>query len=461
MRLGILFILLTILQSAFAQTFSKVERLSLNTRDFNEFGPVFYGNGIIFCSDRKTSLSKSYVNSETNKYFLNIYYVNNYSEKKAVFFHPDLNSIANDGPLCFNADSTIIYVSRNFDLENTRNELSKVGLFKHIKQDNGWSEAIAFEHNIKDYNTGHPWLSPDGNILFFSSDRPGGYGKFDIYYCIKDGDTWSAPTNLGSSINSDANEVFPFVHISQRLYFSSDRNPEMGFDIYYSAFSDSIYTVPVLLEPPINSTYDDFSFICDETAETGYFASNRRGSDDIYRFSSTFPIFNNCDTIVENIYCFTFYEESNYYLDTLPMVYEWDFGDGTKIKGLNADYCFPGPGLYHIYLNIIDTLTGDIFQNEANYLLNIEDIIQAHISCPDTVNIGSEVIFDASKTNLPESIIDQYYWSFSDGIKSTGISFTRIFEKAGTYKVNLGIHYDRTEAGEIKSTCVYKTIIVL
>ena len=99
---------------------------------------------------------------------------------------------------------------------------------------------------------------------------------------------------------------------------------------------------PVHLDPPINSKADDFGLITDKNMEQGYFTSTRDRSDDIFRFKTDIYAFYNCDSLKKNYYCFLFYDESFMDIDTLPLSYEWNFGDGERVKGIEAEHCFPG-----------------------------------------------------------------------------------------------------------------------
>lgn len=144
-------------------------------------------------------------------------------------------------------------------------------------------DLIPFKYNGT-FNTGHPTFTDDGNRMYFSSDRLGGYGQLDLWYTDwVDGD-WTIPQNAGPMINSPGNELYPKI-CNNRLFFSSDRRDQGygGLDLYYSSLTSSderLYN----LRAPINSAYDDFAVDFSDT-RTGYFSSNRIsgfGGDDIY-----------------------------------------------------------------------------------------------------------------------------------------------------------------------------------
>lgn len=136
-----------------------------------------------------------------------------------------------------------------------------------------------------------PSISADGKTLYFISDRPGGYGGYDIYRSIKnDKGEWGTPINLGPNINTTGNEKSPFIHPDGKtLYFSSDGWMGMGgYDIFYSRLNeDGSWSKPVNLGYPINSPDDEVGFLVSTDGTHGYFASNKfngKGGWDIYSF---------------------------------------------------------------------------------------------------------------------------------------------------------------------------------
>jgi len=308
----------------------------------------------------------------------------------------------------------------------------------------------------------HPSLSEDGSFLFFSSDIPGGFGGSDLFVCEWKNGGWSEPVNLGPKINTLQNEVFPFIHSSGRLYFSSDKPGGVGrLDIYYSEKVNNEWITPIPLEPPINSRFDDYGFIIDAFKKDGFFSSDRQRSDDIYSFNVLYPMFENTKRMEVNNYCYVFYEEGAQNPDSLNFMYEWDLGDGTKIRGNEVDHCYTGPGEYTVLLNVIDRLTGDVYFNEAAYQVPVEDIEQVYINCPDTVVVGQEIEFDGKRTNLKNFDIKTYHWDMGDGRRTRGISTTHIYTAPGEYIVQLGVASKPDKQGNAEKMGVFKNIVVL
>jgi outer membrane protein OmpA-like peptidoglycan-associated protein/tetratricopeptide (TPR) repeat protein len=180
---------------------------------------------------------------------------------------------------------------------------------------------VKLPFNHIDYSCTHPFISADGQTIYFSSNMLGGYGGFDIYMAKKTASGWSAPVNMGKKINTVMNEGYPFVS-GEFLYFSSDGHPGFGgLDIYrYNFETEEIEN----LDKPINSSFDDFSYIQLNPSE-GYFSSNRNsndGSDLIFHFKNSTSVQSDMQTQTpdENI---SFMKLNictvNYYTsDTLP-----------------------------------------------------------------------------------------------------------------------------------------------
>lgn len=135
-----------------------------------------------------------------------------------------------------------------------------------------------------------PSLSSDGRMLYFSSNRPGGYGEYDLWMSVRKEDgSWSTPENLGDSINSSGFDQSPFIHPDNRtLYFSSNGWPGMGaYDIFLSRrIGERQWSAPVNLGYPINTNHSEQGLIVNAGADMAYFFSNRLSGkgQDIFSF---------------------------------------------------------------------------------------------------------------------------------------------------------------------------------
>ncbi len=101
---------------------------------------------------------------------------------------------------------------------------------------------------------------------------------------------------------------------------------------------------------------------------------------------SSIPTFTDCKPQEENEYCYVFYEPNNNELDTTVLAYEWDLGDGTKIRKLKAEHCYSKTGNYLVQLNVVDLLTNQVALNQASDSFLVEDIEQPYITASDTVS---------------------------------------------------------------------------
>ena len=158
--------------------------------------------------------------------------------------------------------------------------------------DDEWTEPKSLGPNI---NRNDSWesqasLSSDGKVLFFASDRPGGYGGADIWYSQRNSDgTWRKPVNLGPIINTPQDERSPFLHTdSKTLYFSSSGHDGMGGqDIFFSKLDEkNRWTPPTNIGYPINSENNEVDFFVSLDGKTGFFSSNNIDNKDwnIYEF---------------------------------------------------------------------------------------------------------------------------------------------------------------------------------
>ena len=152
-----------------------------------------------------------------------------------------------------------------------------------------WSEAQDLKlFSDSSITVGHPSICATGDTLYFVSDAPGGYGGKDIYMAINSGGAWDDIRNLGPTINTSDDELFPYIRQDGRLYFSSKGHPGYGgLDLFYAIPEDTIWTV-FNMGAPFNSMGDDFGITFAGASEDGFFTSNRgqkKGYDLIYSFT--------------------------------------------------------------------------------------------------------------------------------------------------------------------------------
>lgn len=445
----------------------KVRKMSFNSGAFSEISPVIVKDGIIFCSSRRFSALKDRTTYDGRRLY-NIFIAE--QKDTAEWSTPEeikseRSSLFNNGPLSIASDGKTVYFTSEVETGNIakkKNYKNHLGLFIAELSGTDLVSMRPFKYNNTEYEVAHPSVSRDGKYLFFASDMPGGQGGSDIWYCEFINNDWSAPVNLGPEVNSAASENYPNIHPSGRLYFTSSRTGGLGkLDIYYTSLYLGKWEVPTHLPSPINSPADDFAFVAGDNLQTGYFATNRENSDDIFKFASTIIRKASCDSLIENSYCFRFLEENAVKYDTIPFRYEWKFGDGEKASGIVVEHCYPGPGTYIVQLDVVNLITKEVLSNEKTDTLVLTDIEQPYITFPDRIMSGQNIRLSAANTNLPGWNIAQYYWNFDDETADLGKEVAKTFMRPGRYNVQLIVTSEPEPGGITRETCVSKNINVI
>ncbi len=275
----------------------KITTLNINSQQ-SDFGPTFYQGGVVFASARKdaANLAKQKYKRD-NSAFLDLYY----SKIKADStmggvdrFNPHVNTKFHESSTTFYDNEQKVLFTRNnyFEKKILKSSSGDVNLkiFQAEKgADGNWINIKGLPFNSDEYSTGHPSITSDGKRIYFVSDMPGGYGASDLYYTDWENGTWSVPVNMGELINTKGSELFPFIYQDKYLYFASNGHLGMGgLDIYQVDLkTDEV----VNLGYPVNTNFDDFALIREQSGHSGFFSSNRsggKGNDDIYRFDHVF-----------------------------------------------------------------------------------------------------------------------------------------------------------------------------
>ncbi|GAB3516829.1 carboxypeptidase regulatory-like domain-containing protein [Emticicia fontis] len=303
---------------------------ALNSRQ-SDFSPMFYKNALVFVSAREeggiikrvfmqnqtpfldlfvfpdtTQLRKDNIAmkksgagaiSTSTTSLSNLEKADEEKEEKPLTkveqFSKTLNSKYHEGPATFFKDyKKLIFTSNNRSKGKNRvssDGITKLKLYMASETNKGWGNIVDLPFNSNEYSCGHPALSPDDTKLYFVSDMPGGYGGTDIYVTEYRDGQWSSPVNLGREINTEGNEMFPFIDENGDMYFASDGHEGLGgLDIFYVELREGIPMSEVKnLGAPINSPKDDFGLITDAGRSRGYFSSNRKrgyNDDNLYSF---------------------------------------------------------------------------------------------------------------------------------------------------------------------------------
>ena len=241
------------------------------------------GNYLIFT--RMTAASKAFPSLQEDFY---VSKNENNAWLKAMPLTNKINTVRNEGAPSISADGTVLY----FAACERKDGAGSCDIYYSFNRGNYWTTPKNLRAVNTEYWESQPNLSADGRHLFFTSNRPGGYGAKDIWAIDVDVDgTWGKVYNLGERINTSQNEISPFLHFDNKtLYFASDGWPGMGSkDIFVSRKqSNGKWSEPENLGYPINSQETDNSFFVNTSGETAYFSSERKGGygkEDIYKFS--------------------------------------------------------------------------------------------------------------------------------------------------------------------------------
>lgn len=275
--------------------------------DADDFGAVFYKNGIIFSSSRSEGIQFIRKKDQvTGDAYLNVFMNNDTSKNEIERIKGNVNTLLyNSGPVCFDSTQNKIYFTRNNVLQgetgaSKKGEI-KLKIYEATSENDVFKDVKALEFNGEEFSNAYPTITPDGKRIYFTSDRAGGKGGKDIFMSEFKKGKWQKPLNV--SINTAGNERFPFIHPDGCLYFSSDGLTGLGgLDIFkaYPVNGDTTGTQFERTEnmgKNFNTSRDDFSFMANSLYTEGYFASNReggKGGDDIYHF-----FFENCLTNVQ------------------------------------------------------------------------------------------------------------------------------------------------------------------
>ena len=325
-------------------SFWKIGYTNLNTLG-SEYSPMYYNQGLIFSSNRQAGRYVKHIFEWDNTPFTNLFVVDKLEKIRSV--DPDsvseqpllkttkkvrindddtaptsndtktlgqyaagstylsapglestatltkllggkVNSKYHNGSAAVFPDGSIMFTRNNYIKGQTQKSTDGVIKLKlYMASGRGLKKITEFPYNSNEYSTGHPTLNPAGNILIFASDMPGGYGGTDLYFSVRSGKgPWTRPVNLGKKINTEGNEMFPYLDRAGKLYFASNGHAGLGgLDLFEVVLKEmKPVGTPKNMGAPINSSKDDFALIISDDAKGGFFSSNRKGTDDIFSF---------------------------------------------------------------------------------------------------------------------------------------------------------------------------------
>lgn len=266
-------------------------------------GLLLVGNGYRKLRLNDGSESKPATDKRTYQPYYKAYVYQQYSQGNSTMY---LESLLPEvlrkydyhiGPACFNNAEDTLYITVNEQVtpavtqkKGAVNGVRRLALYRAVKRNDIWSPLeILPGLNIDGFSSSHPALNQHGDLLYFVSDRPGGFGQTDIWYSEKQPDSsWGKPVNCGARLNTVAAETFPTFNEEGVMYFSSKGHPGMGgYDIYRATGSKGEWETPLNMRSPFNSGADDMGLVLKRNGYEGFFSSNRTGgmgADDVYHF---------------------------------------------------------------------------------------------------------------------------------------------------------------------------------
>lgn len=307
--------------------------VSLNS-EFSDFGGYTFQDKFYFVSSRNQTRKTYGWNKEPA---LDLFVADNnsgiLSNTKEV--EGDINTNFHEGTVAITKDGSTIYFTRN-DYLNGKYRKDDAGvnhlkIYKASLVNGQFQDVQDLSINAISYSNANPALSPDERKLYFSSDRPGGYGASDLYVVdIEEDGSLGEPQNLGGAINTEARENFPFMDQDHILYFSSDGHLGVGgLDVYYTKSTNQGFLPPQKLGLPLNSNADDFAFTYNSKTEMGFVSSNRvnkkeaKPIDNIYKAKLVHPLQQtsilaevvdlNSEESIQNAHVIFYDEEENEY----------------------------------------------------------------------------------------------------------------------------------------------------
>ncbi|MGL2964912.1 OmpA family protein [Flavobacterium sp. RSB2_4_14] len=265
-----------------------IAETNIKSNGQSDFGAVLTNENTLYFVSTRNSSKKT--DKWINQPYLDIFKATR--SESGTFSEPtsvsELNTAYHDGPVTISSDGNTMYFARDGHSEgqyennkSTKTKIGQQGLYKATKKDGKWTQIEALPFNSTSYSITHPSLSKDGKTLYFASNMPNSLGESDIWKVSIEANGYGKPQNLGPNVNTPGKENFPFITDDNTLYFaSSGKQGFGGLDVFKVDLNKKEEAQNV--GKPVNSEKDDFSLSFNTTANVGYFASNRNGTDAIF-----------------------------------------------------------------------------------------------------------------------------------------------------------------------------------
>ncbi len=277
-------------------TLNKVRKLSINS-PMADIAPSIMDDLLLFSSARGEGAGGATKYKWDNEPFLNLYTaeLKGAEAVNALVMRKEINSRYHDGTASYDRNTERLYFTRDNFLYGTADRSKdgqmKLGIYSSKVRpgeygQKEWGPLEPFAYNDPEISNGHPFITGSGMHLWFVSDREGGSGGTDLWYCVRNGSEWGAPINAGPAVNTEGNEMYPFVSGDSVLYFSSNGRPGLGgYDIFMVRLTPGGYGTVHNVGYPVNTRANDAGLVLLADDSTGFFFSDRaggQGSEDIY-----------------------------------------------------------------------------------------------------------------------------------------------------------------------------------
>ena len=275
----------------------EVENVKALNSNHLDYSAIVTEGGVMFTSTRGKQGASRTTDNWTKDNFSDVYFAATDGEGNLATPRPlgsEINKRYHDGATSVSEEGTIMYFSRNNSKGKGKSNIVDLKIYSATRSNKVWKNVKELPINGEDFATCHPSISKDGKLLYFSSDRPGGFGGMDIYVSKNENGTWQKPVNLGPTVNTAGNEIFPFSSPAGNLYFASNGHKGLGgLDIFKVEKTDendeSTWSMRTHMGKPFNTKKDDFGFTGNMDMTHGFLTSNRpggKGGDDIYSWTA-------------------------------------------------------------------------------------------------------------------------------------------------------------------------------
>ncbi|RNL56667.1 OmpA family protein [Pedobacter jejuensis] len=406
----------------------------------SNYAPIKQGSSFYFTSSRPVAVSgkpdvvkvvkgESPISTKANPFMNNLYSSSsNFQDDKVNVKKIDFN-LQNDmefAAVSFNPEGNVAYFTAWKGQE-------KYSIYSASKTDDKWSipQSVGLQVNSKDFNAAQPFVTSDGKFLIFSSDRMGGYGKYDLWYAaIRSDGTIGQAVNLGPEINSEADEKAPYYNtITKKLIFSTDGRIGFGGMDFYESEGDLInWTTPKNMGYPFNSSKDDVYFTpINADASKGYISSDR-----------------------ESACCLEIFEVKREYISVSGIITDCKTKkplDGVLVKmnDQENDYIFTTNNTGKYDFKMDSRRPVKLNMTKENYFALNKSYAYEEIAKADTL-MYADYCINAFKINVP-IVLDNIYYEFNsaeltESSKKVLDALALILDDNPEMEIELGAHTD-------------------